>query len=42
VRRIGTSTELNDYLEFPYVAQVLVIQRHTTNLVTGEFRTETV
>ena len=42
VRRIWTSTELNDYLDFPYVAQVFVIQRETTNLVTGEFRTETV
>jgi hypothetical protein len=40
VRRIGTSTELNDYLDFPYVAQVFVIQRDTTNLLTGEFRTE--
>jgi len=42
VRRIWTSTELNDYLDFPYVAQVFVIQRERTNLVTGEFRRETV
>src|SRR5260370_13829587 len=41
VRRIWTSTELNDYLQFPYVAQVFVIQRETTNLMTGECRTET-
>jgi Transposase DDE domain len=42
IRRIWTSTELNDYLDFPYVAQVFLIQRDTTNLVTGEFRTEIV
>ena len=42
IRRIWTSTELNDYLDFPYVAQVFVIQRERTNLSTGEFRRETV
>jgi len=42
IRRIWTSTERNDYLDFPYVAQVFVIQRERTNLVTGEFRRETV
>jgi len=42
VRHIWSSTELNGYLDFPYVAQVFVIQRDTTNLVTGEFRSETV
>jgi hypothetical protein len=42
VRRIWTSTELNGYLDFPYVAQVFVIQRQTTHRVSGEFRTETV
>ena len=42
MRRIWTSTELNGYLDFPCVAQVFVIQRDTTDLVTGEFRTETV
>jgi hypothetical protein len=42
VRHIWTSTELNGYLNFPYAAQVYVIQRETTNLVTGGFRTETV
>lgn len=41
-RRIWTSTELVGYLDFPYAAQVFVIQRETTDLVTGEFRTETV
>ena len=42
MRRIWTSTELNGYLDFPHVAQVFAIRRETTNLVTGEFRTETV
>ncbi len=42
VRRIWTSTELNDYLDFPYVAQVFVIQRERTNLVRGELHRETV
>ncbi len=42
VRRIWTSSELNGYLDFPYVAQVFVIRRETLNLVTGEFRAEMV
>lgn len=42
VRRIWTSTELVGYLDFPYAAQVFCIQRQTTNLVSGEFRSETV
>jgi predicted transposase YbfD/YdcC len=42
VRRIWTSTELNGYLNFPYVGQVFVIQRETTNPVTGQWRLETV
>jgi hypothetical protein len=42
IRRIWTSTELNGSLHFPYVGQVFVIQRETTNLVTGQWRLETV
>lgn len=42
VRRIWTSTELNGYLDFPYVAQVFSIERETTALLTGEFRRERV
>jgi predicted transposase YbfD/YdcC len=42
IRRIWTSTELNDYLDFPYAAQVFCIQRDTTEIVTGKVRTETV
>ena len=28
-RSIWTSTELNNYLEFPFVGQIVAIQRHT-------------
>lgn len=31
-REIWTSTELNDYLDFPYVGQVFCIRRTTTDL----------
>jgi len=33
---------LNDYLEFPYVRQVYCVQRDITQMVSGEFRSETV
>ena len=42
VRRIWTSSELQGYLDFPYAAQVFCLQRETTELVTGKFRSETV
>jgi len=42
VRHVWTSTELNRYLFFPYVAQVFCIQRHSTELVSGKQRSETV
>ena len=42
IRRIWTSTELNDYVDFPYVAQVFCLQREATDLTTGKFRSETV
>jgi len=41
-RRIWTSTELCGYLNFPYVAQVFVIQRTILQLTTGERRCEIV
>ena len=41
-RSIWTSTALNDYLDFPGVAQVLVIERPTIEKTTGESSTETV
>jgi predicted transposase YbfD/YdcC len=34
-RSIWLSTQLNDYLDFPFVGQVFVIQRHTINKKTG-------
>jgi hypothetical protein len=36
IRKIKTSTALNEYIEFPYVAQVCRIERITYNL-DGEF-----
>lgn len=36
VRRIWTTTELNDYLTFPHVAQVYKIEREITNKKSGE------
>jgi predicted transposase YbfD/YdcC len=41
-RTLWTSTELNDYLNFPYVAQVFCIRRDTTHLTSGKHHTETV
>ena len=35
-RKIWTTTELNDYLNFPHVGQAFVIERHTTNKKTGK------
>jgi predicted transposase YbfD/YdcC len=35
-RRIWVTTELNDYVNFPYVAQVYRIQREVTNKKSGE------
>ena len=42
VRRIWTSTELNDYLQFPYTAQVFALQREITEMVSQKNRRETV
>jgi hypothetical protein len=42
VRRIWTSPALAGYLDFPYAAQVFAIQRETTDMVSGKFRSETV
>jgi predicted transposase YbfD/YdcC len=39
VRRLTATTELNDYLDWPGVSQVFVVQRERT--VRGETRTET-
>ena len=41
-RHVWTSTDLNDYLNFPYVSQVFCIRRDVTNRVTGKRRNETI
>jgi predicted transposase YbfD/YdcC len=35
-RSIWTSTKLNNYLEFPFVGQIVAIQRHTIDKKSGE------
>lgn len=42
IRNIRTSTELNDYLDFPYVGQALCICREVLDLKTNKERKETV
>lgn len=40
IRRIWTSTELNDYLDFPYLEQVFRIDRLTFDLQGNQLRQE--
>lgn len=40
IRKIWTTTELNDYLNFPHVGQVFLIQRESTNKKTGKYSCE--
>ena len=40
MRRIWTSTALNEYLDFPHVGQVAVVQRETDLLKSGKKRAE--
>lgn len=40
-RKIWTSAELNDYLDFPWVGQAFVIERESIDKKTGEVSTET-
>lgn len=35
-RKIGTTTALNDYLDFPHVAQAYVIERHSIDKKSGK------
>jgi predicted transposase YbfD/YdcC len=37
LRRIWSSTALNDYLDFPHVGQVFLIERETLNKKTGKY-----
>ena len=39
-RKIWTTTELNGYLDFPYVGPAFVLERHVTEKKTGEFSVE--
>ncbi|MBW2602573.1 MAG: ISAs1 family transposase [Deltaproteobacteria bacterium] len=39
-RKIWTTSELNDYLNFPHVGQAFVIERHTIEKKTGKESTE--
>jgi len=36
IRKIWTTTELNDYLDFPYVGQAFLIERHFIEKKTGK------
>lgn len=42
IRRIWTSTEINDYVRFPYCGQVACIERYSEELKSGKIRHETV
>jgi len=42
IRRIWTTTELNDYLDFPHAGQAFVIERQTTEKKTGKGSSEIV
>ena len=39
-RKIWTTTELNDYLDFPHVGQAFVIERHSIDKKTGKYSCE--
>ena len=41
IRKIWTSTEINDYVHFPYCRQVACIERHSEKLTSGKTRLET-
>jgi len=40
IRKIWTTTELNDYLDFPHVGQAFLIERHSTEKKTGKKSSE--
>jgi predicted transposase YbfD/YdcC len=37
IRKIWTTTELNDYLDFPHIGQAFVIQRESTDKKSGKY-----
>ena len=42
IRRIWTSTDINDYVNFPFCSQVACLERYSENLKSGKIRNETV
>ena len=40
IRKIWTTTELNDYVDFPHVGQAFVVERHRTDKKTGNYSCE--
>ena len=42
IRQIWTSSEINDYVDFPYCGQVACIARYRKELKSGKIHTETV
>jgi predicted transposase YbfD/YdcC len=42
IRKIWTSTEINDYVNFPYCGQVACLQRYWEEIKSGKLQEETV
>jgi predicted transposase YbfD/YdcC len=42
IRKIWTSTEINDYVNFPYCGQVACLQRYREEIKSGKLQEETV
>jgi predicted transposase YbfD/YdcC len=42
IRKIWTSTEINDYVDFPYCGQVACLQRYREEIKSGKIQKETV
>ena len=42
IRKIWTSTEINDYVDFPYCGQVACLERYREEIKSGKIQNETV
>jgi predicted transposase YbfD/YdcC len=42
IRKIWTSTKINDYVNFPYCGQVACLQRYSEQIKSGKIQNETV
>ncbi len=42
IRKIWTSTEINDYVDFPYCGQVACLERYREDVKSGKIQNETV